>query len=260
VALASSTRKAIALFVTRMVERTLHVRVELEPWDVEEERRLRPFAFALVPEEVWKGSKFERSFVTSFGSAWEEIALLVAGDKFDQAERGQRYAGRLHQGQLSEIQRILNELEAGARRPDWDAEFESVLDADSGEEVEVGVISDLHVSNTDGSHLFFELKAPKPNSDQTKVSKEKMLKLSAMLGTSCAYYALPYNPYPSREAYGHSPPKRWFNMGSDEVVLIGPDFWNKVGGPGTWDDLMALLSEVGENLRERIRREYLGLD
>lgn len=248
------------MFVTSLVERTLRRRVELEPWDVEEERRLRPFAFALVPEEVWKGAKFERSFATSFGAAWEEMALLVARDKYDHAERGGRYAGRLHQEQLSQIQRILNELESGSRRPDWDAEFDSVLDARTGGMVDVGVIADLHAWNDDGSHLFFEVKAPKPNSDQTKVSKEKMLKLSAMLGTTCAYYALPYNPYASREAYGWTPPKRWFNMSTDEVVLIGPDFWDKVGGAGAWDDLMELLDEVGGKLHERIRREYLGLD
>ncbi len=238
------------MFVTGLVERTLRTRVELEPWDVEAEKLLRPFAFALVPEEVWKGAKFERSFVTSFGAAWEEMALLVARDKYDHAERGGRYAGRLRQDQLSQIQRILNELESGSRRPDWDAEFESVLDCPSGAEVDVSVIADLHAWNDDGSHLFFEVKAPKPNSDQTKVSKEKMLKLSAMLGTTCAYYALPYNPYGSG----------WFNMSTDEVVLIGPDFWGKIGGAGTWDDLMELLDEVGGKLRERIRREYLGLD
>jgi hypothetical protein len=259
VALEESTRKAIALFVTGVVERTLRTRVELEPWDVEEERRLRPFAFALVPEEVWKGAKFERSFSTSFGSAWEEMALLVARNKYDHAERGGRYVGALHQEQLAQIQRVLNELEAGRRRPDWDAEFHSVLNAASGERVEVGVVADLHTWNDDGTHHFFEVKAPKPNSDQTKVSKEKMLKLSAMRGTTCAYYALPYNPFPSRAAYGHSPPKRWFNMATDDVVLIGPDFWDTVGGPGTWDDLMALLDEVGDRLRERILREYLGL-
>jgi hypothetical protein len=47
-------------------------------------------------------------------------------------------------------------------------------------------------------------------------------------------------------------------MSTDEVVLIGPDFWDKVGEAGTWDDLMALLEEVGHKLRERTRREYLG--
>lgn len=258
-ALSRPTREAIAALVAGVVDRTLRTRVQNEPWDVEEERRLRPFAFALVPEEVWKGAKFERSFTTSFGSAWEEMALLVARDKYDHAERGGRYVGRLHQDQLAQIQRILNDLEAGRRRPDWDTEFASVLDAASGASVETGVIADLHAWNDDGTHHFFEVKAPKPNSDQTKVSKEKMLKLSAMLKTTCAYYALPYNPYPSRAAYGHSPPKRWFNMSTDEVVLIGPDFWDTVGEAGTWDDLMALLEEVGDKLRERIRREYLGV-
>lgn len=260
VALTDPTREAISMFVTGLVERTLRTRVDLEPWDVEAEKLLRPFAFALVPEEVWKGAKFERSFVTSFGSAWEEMALLVARDKYDHAERGERYTGRLHQDQLAQIQRILNELESGLRQPDWNTEFASVLDAKSGVEVDVSVIADLHAWNDEGSHLFFEVKAPKPNSDQTKVSKEKMLKLSAMLETTCAYYTLPYNPYVSREAYAWGSPKRWFDMTSDEVVLIGPDFWDKVGGPGTWDDLMELLEEVGGRLRDRIRREYLGLD
>lgn len=257
--LSEATREAIALFATSVVERTLRMRVQLEPWDVEEEKRLRPFAFALVPEEVWKGAKFERSFVTSFGSAWEEMALLVARDRYNHAERGDRYVGRLHQDQLGQIQRILNELDARRRRPDWDAELASVLNARSGEVVDVAVIADLHVWNDDQTHRFFELKAPKPNSDQTKVSKEKMLKLSAMLGTTCAYYALPYNPFSSREAYGHSPPKRWFNMSTDEVVLIGPDFWDAVGGTGAWEDLMDVLEEIGDRLRDRIRREYLEL-
>jgi len=144
VALTNPTREAIAMFVTGVVERTLRTRVEREPWDAEAEKLLRPFAFALVPEEVRKGAKFERSFSTSFGAAWEEMALLVARDKYDHAERGGRYTGRLHQEQLGQIQRILNELESGHRTPNWEAELESVLQAGAGAEVDVGVIADLH--------------------------------------------------------------------------------------------------------------------
>ena len=55
----------------------------------------------------------------------------------------------------------------------------------------------------------FELKAPLPNSDQTKVSKEKLLKLYSMepLQIDEAYYALPYNPYGSRQNYSWSFPQ-----------------------------------------------------
>lgn len=50
-----------------------------------------------------------------------------------------------------------------------------------GSDVEVQVICDIYVENADEKKkLAFELKAPLPNSVQTKVSKEKMLKLNAM--------------------------------------------------------------------------------
>ncbi len=214
----------------------------------------------MVPEEIWKSSRFERSYTTSRGSAWEEIAVLIGSDTFGNAKRNDRYSGQLYQGQLSQIQRILNDLDSGKSQPDWDAELSSVLDATTGDLVDVSVIADVHVWGEDGSRSFYEVKAPLPNSDQTKVSKEKMLKLSAMLGDTCAYYAFPYNPYGTRALYAWSPPKRWFDMNSDEVVLIGEDFWEHLGGPGTLAELLTLLHEVGAPLKERIRREYLGLD
>ncbi len=72
----------------------------------------------------------------------------------------------------------------------------------------------------------FELNAPLPNSDVTKVSKEKMFKLYAMepqLITD-AFFALPYNPYGKREDYAWSFPERWFQMKPTAIVLIGDDF------------------------------------
>lgn len=110
--------------------------------------------------------------------------------------------------------------------------------------------------------LVFELKAPLPNSDQTKVSKEKLLKLYAMepLMVDGAYYALPYNPYGKREDYNWSFPARWFNMHDDRVVLIGDEFWNKIGGDGTYRALIDAVNELGPGYRDRIYREFLGIE
>ena len=52
-----------------------------------------------------------------------------------------------------------------------------------------------------GQQEFYEIKSSKPNSDQTKVSKEKMLKLVAANPANQVYFALPDNPYLTREAY-----------------------------------------------------------
>lgn len=154
----------------------------------------------------------------------------------------------------------MNDLDSRARTPDWDEELASVLEAKTGDRIPVTVVADVHVWNDAGHREFFEVKAPRPNSDQTKVSKEKMLKLSSILGRTCAYYALPYNPYGTRAAYAHSPPGRWFAMRTDEVVLMGDEFWDRLGGEGTLAEVLGILESVGAPLRERIRREYLGPD
>lgn len=74
-----------------------------------------------------------------------------------------------------------------------------------------------------------------------------------------AYYALPYNPYGKRENYNWAFPARWFNMKEDEVVLIGDEFWEKIGGIGTYQAFIRAVNEVGKEYKERIYREYLGI-
>ena len=107
---------------------------------------------------------------------------------------------------------------------------------------------------------MFEIKAPQPNSDQTKVSKEKLLKLYAMdpPQVNGAYFALPYNPYGKREDYDWNFPMRWFDMHSDPCVLIGDGLWDKVGGEGTYEVFVAIVQELGEAYHKRIYEEYLG--
>ena len=89
-----------------------------------------------------------------------------------------------------------------------------------------------------------------------------MLKLYAMepLQVNAAFYALPYNPFGRREDYDWSFPARWFDMKNDEVVLIGDEFWEKIGGTGTYRVFIDAIKEIGEAYRERIYREYLGID
>ena len=75
-----------------------------------------------------------------------------------------------------------------------------------------------------------------------------------------AYYALPYNPYGRREDYAWSFPARWFDMKRDQVVLIGDEFWEKIGGLGTYQSFVSAVNEIGETYKDRIYREYLGIE
>ena len=154
--------------------------------------------------------------------------------------------------------------DAGAERvrPNWGAELEYVLKGD-GELIPTTVVCDLYAEDrTNRMKYAFELKAPLPNSDQTKVSKEKLLKLRSMEPPQIdeAYYALPYNPYGRREDYAWSFPARWFNMREDPSVLIGDEFWDKLGGLGTYQSFIDAINEIGLVYRARIYREFLGIE
>jgi len=49
-------------------------------------------------------------------------------------------------------------------------------------------------------------------------------------------------------------------MKEDEVVLIGDEFWDKIGGRGTYKSFIAAVNEIGPKYRERIYREFLGIE
>ena len=260
-------KKAIQAVIAAMMERKLRRIFEEDPFDAEEHRLTKPLYAALVPMEIFKGSHFERRFVTSFGSVWEDLALVAAKSALGFSEKGYKITGVVKQERLRRIAEILNRLEFASKgkaraRPDWDTELSYIL-AGGGPDVAVSVICDVFAKNTTTNERFaFEVKAPLPNSDQTKVSKEKMLKLYAMEPCQIdgAYYALPYKPYGKREDYAWSFPARWFNMRKDAVVLIGDDFWEKIGGPGTYKTFVDAVNEMGEMYRDRIYREYLGIE
>ncbi len=137
------------------------------------------------------------------------------------------------------------------------------LDGKSSNKSEITVICDIYAEDKEKNKKYaFELKAPLPNSDQTKVSKEKILKLYCMEPKQIddAYYALPYNPYGIRKDYNWTFPGRWFDMKNDEAVLIGDEFWEKIGGAGTYKAFIEAINEIGREYKERIYREYLGIE
>jgi hypothetical protein len=149
-------------------------------------------------------------------------------------------------------------------RPEWDAEL-AYIRAGGGEEVATTVVCDVYAeaAHTQPTRRYaFEVKAPLPNSDQTKVSKEKLLKLHSMEPPTVdgAFFALPYNPYGRREAYAWAFPARWFDMRRDRVVLIGDEFWDMLGGQGTYQAFIDAVNELGREYKPRIYREFLGIE
>ena len=260
-------KRAIQAVITAMMDRVMHNVLVKDPFIKEDHHAKKPLYAALVPDEIFKGSHFERRFVTPFGKAWEALAVVAAQKGLGYGVTDYSISGTVREGRLRRIAEILNLLEHAQgsqqkKKPDWATELAYILEG-GGELIPVTVVCDVYAEDkANRQRQAFELKAPLPNSDITKVSKEKILKLYSMepLQVDGAYYALPYNPYGRKENYAWSFPARWFNMKEDPVVLIGDEFWEKIGGPGTYQSFIAAINEIGMEYKDRIYREFLQIE
>lgn len=253
---------AILSVIKKLMDGVMNNVLFKHPFIAEEFSKDKPLYAALVPNEIWKGSHFERRFTTPFGKAWQSLAVEVGKINYGRCGQEVKVEGLVGKESLRRIQEVLNKLEARESVPNWNKELKYILDG-GGEPILVTVICDILATNSiTGKTYAFELKGPLPNSDQTKVSKEKMFKLLAMQGhpIECAYFALPYNPYRIKENYSWSLPMRWFDMKNDSCVLIGEETWDMIGGKGTYQFFINEVNKLGKHYKERIYREYLGIE
>jgi hypothetical protein len=258
---------AIKEVVSSMMNRVMDNVLIKDPFVKEKHRASKPLYAALVPDEIFKGSHFERRFVTPFGNVWERLAQVVAIEAHGSCLMGHTIDGVVGSESLRRIQEILNQLEHSKKgdekiKPDWDKEIKYIKKG-GGEPIPVSVVCDIFIHNEETNTKYaFELKAPMPNSDQTKVSKEKIFKLLAMKPKKVdhAFFALPYNPYGKKEDYAWTFPRRWFDMQRDKSVLIGDEFWELIGGEGTYNNFIKEVNLIGKEYRERIYREFLEME
>lgn len=259
--------EAIKNVVSTMMDRVMNNVLVNDPFIKEKHHSSKPLYSALVPDEIFKGSHFERRFVTPFGGVWEKLAQVVANENHGHCSMGHSVNGVVGSESLRRIQEVLNNLEHSGKgeekiKPDWAKELKYIRQG-GGDPIPVSVTCDIFIHNEETNTKYaFELKAPLPNSDQTKVSKEKMLKLLAMKPKQVdyAFYALVYNPYGKKEDYKWTFPMRWFNMHKDESVLIGNEFWDLIGGEGTYKTFITEVNKLGKDYKERIYREFLEIE
>lgn len=258
---------AIRQVITGLMDKVMEKVLEKDPFLPEKFHAEKPLYAALVPDEIFKGSHFERRFTTPFGYAWEKLAVQVAKAHHGNCEQGANIEGTIGEESLRRIQEVLNRLEHGLngqkkQKPNWNEELKYVRDG-GGKSIPVSVTCGIFVRSVKTRKTYaFELKGPLPNSDQTKVSKEKMFKLLAMQNhpVDFAYYALPYNPYGKKEDYCWQFPARWFDMKNDPCVLIGKELWDLIGGNGTYDLFLSEINKLGVSYKERIYRDFLRME
>ena len=219
--------------------------------------------FNLLPPSVDRVRRLERTYSTSFGiKLVQDLASMLANTYLGYADTNRPIVGRINTARMMRIGNVLNKLENGTK-PDINAELAYILEVKSRKTLPVKVNCDLFTIHhrVDGKREVYECKSPQPNSDQTKVAKERILKLYSMEEPQIddAYFVLNYNPYgDTRDEYSWSVPSRWFDIkGGDTSILVGKEFWDKIGGIGTYDLIVKLATDIRTLFADAINSEFV---
>ncbi|PGH91281.1 TdeIII family type II restriction endonuclease [Bacillus thuringiensis] len=260
------TKQRIHKHLATVMERLIQKRTVDEPFSETAIERNNPFGYYLVPIEVWKGAKFERSFVTSLGQGiLEQLGQIIAEGTGATAINQYDTVMTINTWRVEKIEEILKSQRRKGKNqkgPNWNEEVEEVLALENQRFEEVKVKSDLYIKRQDEREEFYSFKTVKPNLDQTETAKRDMLYLKAGNPSCEPYFALPFNPAGEGNIYrtAHSMPYKLFNMDEDPCVLIGAAMWNKIGDcENTYDELIQIFKEVGEVYSRKIRIEYLDI-
>jgi len=240
-------RKKIENILQDCVDRTLK--------RISKDKTYRPFHEALLTKKIVSASAFERSFSTSFGQGpIEQISKIVVLSTGAECVRQKETRVNVNKGAEDEVVRILHALRSGEASPNWENEIARVLAFTKGDYIQRRIISDLWIKRNE-SEIFISIKTVKPNIDQTEIVKRDMLLLRAHDSSYETFFGLYYNPGgPTRQDYNWYVPNNIFDMSNDNCVVIGQEYWDLLGGEGTYKELLEIFKKIGVETRTQLAK------
>jgi len=214
-----------------------------------------PFHVIFFPLDYIVISEVERSITAGVGLAfYTGIAERVARGRFKDVRRNYTFHFELDEAKVRKVDDILEALDRRRRLPNIEKEAEEVATASSGRKRRVDVTADFYIGDYGykGSRVpvLIEFKTPWPKKEDCVRSKRRMLLFRvAHEFKALAFVGFPYNPFKSREDVWWTT-RQFFDL--DREVLFGRDLWNFIGGPGTYDGLVAIAEEVSHEVKPEV--------
>jgi type II restriction enzyme len=200
---------------------------------------------------------------TNFGTSIFEpvaksLALLRHKDAMSQQTAGVRISSEAH----LVIQRIMDNLSTAVSSPNKTEEIQAIRAVcQTGEMKAVKPTKvDLKIIGHDETIYLIDIKTAKPNAGSFKEFKRTLLEwLAATLAVNPTanvqtLIAIPYNPYEPQ------PYNRWTMRGMldlEHELKVAEEFWDFLGGEGTYIELLDCFEQAGIELRPEID-DYFG--
>ena len=217
-----------------------------------------PFHTRLLGRDRLALYAFIHSLNTQFGTSFfEPVAVALANSNFKSAEKQAKAGTKISSAAQAEIQKIMDGLTTATTQPDKTAELERIRKVcRKGEMIDVKPTKvDLLFVTKSGEEFLFDLKTAKPNAGSFKEFKRTMLEWAAVRLAENpklqinTLIAIPYNPYEPE------PYSRWTMRGMldlEHELKVAEEFWDFIGGKGTYKDLLGCFERVGIELRGEI--------
>ena len=217
-----------------------------------------PFHTRLLGKDRLALYAFIHSLNTNFGTTiFEPVAKVLASNNF-KTVLSQQVAGiEISSEAHIVIQNIIDNLSTATSSPNKPVEIESIRKVcQKGQMGKVKLTKvDIKLVSKNEIIYLFDLKTAKPNAGGFKEFKRTLLEwVAASLATDPkakieTIIAIPYNPYEPQ------PYNRWTMRGMldlDQELKVGDEFWDFLGGRGTYQDLLDCFERVGIELRDEI--------
>ncbi len=217
-----------------------------------------PFHTRLLGKDRLALYSFIHSLSTNFGTAiFEPVAVTIAKNTFKNAKAHTKSGQLISEQALFEIQKIMSKLETAVSSPNKIEEVEAIRQVcQTGPMRKVKPTQvDLLLETYANELYLFDLKTAKPNVGGFKEFKRTLLEWVAIVLASSpntkvnTIIAIPYNPYEPQ------PYNRWTMRGMldlEHELKVGNEFWDFLGGNGTYQDLLDCFERVGIELRNEI--------
>lgn len=196
---------------------------------------------------------FVHSTATMLGSVYEIIARKIAETNPDFSEvKKIVLEGGISSDEKAIIKDIVKGLEEEGIGSSYNNEIKKIYASDTTNIMTTKITIDLYLKTKTGKEYFIEIKGPDPNKKEVRAAKEDLLNVVAIKKRD-----IPLNQFDKKVGillgvYYNNKDSGYTNWKVSPIfenklgMLVQEDFWDFIGGKGTFNELKSIIAEVGQ--------------